>query len=593
MLSAQKSHSISSAAALLTALWLLVFAPLHGQGYVVDLTFNGGVSGLTTSDEIEDIALQNDGKILIGGSFSLYGGADCPDRLIRLNSDGAWDNTFNAGGSGFNGAVQDIEIQSDGKILVGGNFTQYNGVSAPYLARLNSDGTRDENFNATSPGVYRAGFDERITKAIELPDQKIIVCGMFQNYNGENCPDCFLRLNSDGTRDGAYNPGDATGFGGTIAFNCAVQPDGKYLVAGQITNYKGADCPDGLARLNSDGSLDNTFNPGGSGFNSSIQSTMYGLTVLADGKILVGGPYTQYNGANCPTGLTRLTSTGAIDATFNTDAIGTQYFSHKALGDNKILLFIGGLNTYKGVSAPNHIVRVNADASLDIVLGENNMESPNCYRFAEQSDGGYLFAGLFDNFDGTVYHALARMVPARAEIAVSGNGQVIGNGDNTPSVADFTDFGNLDVGASLERTFTIANSGSIALNLSGTPKVAVSGAHPGDFVVTAQPVSPVAAWNGGATFTVRFAPLAGGVRSATLSIANNDSDENPYTSAIGATSAVGNGQIIAVYVENASNRGILYWPYNANDETIGAPGTINLSEGGSLGRGLFRSISPL
>jgi hypothetical protein len=114
------------------------------------------------------------------------------------------------------------------------------------------------------------------------------------------------------------------------------------------------------------------------------------------------------------------------------------------------------------------------------------------------------------------------------EMDVKGNNISIADGDSVPSTADHTDFGSVPVlGVIISHTFTIYNTGDGALNLSGTPRVAVSGANLTDFSVTVQPVSPVAP-GGSATFTVVFNPSAVGLRTATLSITNNDTDENPY-----------------------------------------------------------------
>jgi hypothetical protein len=122
-----------------------------------------------------------------------------------------------------------------------------------------------------------------------------------------------------------------------------------------------------------------------------------------------------------------------------------------------------------------------------------------------------------------------------AEMDVQGNGVSIADGDNTPSAADHTDFGNASVaGGSVVRTFTILNTGGANLNLTAVPKTVIGGANAADFTVTAQPGTPVAA-GGNTTFRVTFAPSAAGLRSATISIANNDTDENPYNFSIQGT----------------------------------------------------------
>jgi hypothetical protein len=122
------------------------------------------------------------------------------------------------------------------------------------------------------------------------------------------------------------------------------------------------------------------------------------------------------------------------------------------------------------------------------------------------------------------------------EINVKGNGASIIDGDTTPSATDDTDFGSATTGGgAVSRTFTIENTGTAALNLTGTPKAALIGANASDFTVSAQPSSPVAAANGTTTFTIQFTPAATGTRAATVSIANDDADENPYDFSIQGT----------------------------------------------------------
>jgi len=115
------------------------------------------------------------------------------------------------------------------------------------------------------------------------------------------------------------------------------------------------------------------------------------------------------------------------------------------------------------------------------------------------------------------------------EINLQGKGISIVSGDSTPSTADDTDFGSTFTGGStIVRTFTIQNAGGGDLTLSGSPLVDITGTHAGDFSVTSLPASPVAA-SGSTTFELTFTPSAAGIRSATVSIASDDADENPYT----------------------------------------------------------------
>ena len=144
-----------------------------------------------------------------------------------------------------------------------------------------------------------------------------------------------------------------------------------------------------------------------------------------------------------------------------------------------------------------------------------------------------------DDSDENPYNWSIQGTGVTREIAVSGNSQDITNGDATPSPADGTDFGRIAlVNATQTVVFTISNSGASTLTLSGTPKVAVSGANSSDFTVTAQPSSPIAG-SGSTTFTVVFDPSGVGLRTATLSIANDDSDENPFTFSVSGVGSSG------------------------------------------------------
>ena len=124
---------------------------------------------------------------------------------------------------------------------------------------------------------------------------------------------------------------------------------------------------------------------------------------------------------------------------------------------------------------------------------------------------------------------------ATPEINIQGNSTNISDGDTTPNTTDNTDFGSTLVsGGTIDKTYTIQNTGTGVLNLTGTPIVSIGGTNASDFTVTAQPSASVAA-GGSTTFTVRFDPSASGTRNATISIANDDSDENPYNFSISGT----------------------------------------------------------
>jgi hypothetical protein len=134
--------------------------------------------------------------------------------------------------------------------------------------------------------------------------------------------------------------------------------------------------------------------------------------------------------------------------------------------------------------------------------------------------------------------------PALPEIDVQGNGVSIANGDSTPAAADQTDFGNQLPGNTTARAFTIHNQGAAALAISGSPVVALSGDSA--FTVSSQPASSSLAANSSIPFTITFAPTAVGVVTATVSIANDDNNENPYTFVVGGAGVTANAQLNGV-----------------------------------------------
>ncbi|SLM28453.1 exported hypothetical protein [Desulfamplus magnetovallimortis] len=153
-------------------------------------------------------------------------------------------------------------------------------------------------------------------------------------------------------------------------------------------------------------------------------------------------------------------------------------------------------------------------------------------------DTTYYVRAYATNSAGTAYgEERTFTTTGQPEIDIKGNGVSIIDGDTTPSADDHTDFGSVDINSSdtISRTFTIENSGTTDLNLTGTPIVNISGEHAGDFTVTTSPASVVA--TGDSTiFVITFDPLvdpsASGLRNANVTIQNDDEDENPYDFAI-------------------------------------------------------------
>ena len=186
---------------------------------------------------MHSLAVQADGKIVVGGQFTSLGGL--PRNCIgRLNADGTLDTPFNPGASG--GYVFCLELQADGKILAAGNFTTLGGEPRAYIGRLSSDGTLDTAFNP--------GADYFPSSLAVQADGRIVVGGHFSALGGQ--PRNHIgRLNPDGTLDPTLNQGTAEG---VYQYVCgvAVQTDGKILVVGSFTTLTGQE-RNRLGRLNS------------------------------------------------------------------------------------------------------------------------------------------------------------------------------------------------------------------------------------------------------------------------------------------------------------------------------------------------------
>ncbi|MBH8559362.1 RCC1 domain-containing protein [Hymenobacter negativus] len=337
---------------------------------------------------------QPNGKLLLGGAFTTYKGAPA-NRLIRLNPDGSPDATLNTGtGAGFNGTVYSAALQADGKLLVGGIFTTYQGAPANQLIRLNPDGSPDATFN-TGAGAGFTGGTVGVNSIAVQPDGKILLGGDFTTYQGATA-NRLIRLNPDGSPDILFG----TGTGATVGLNgvvnsIVVQPDGKILLGGDFTMYKDATASY-LIRLNADGSPDASFAVG-----NSFQNTVYGLALQADGKVLVHGSTFSQSLRY----LVRLTANGSTDGTFNAGALsGT--VNHLALqADGKIVVV--GTFTRPG----SRIARLTTTGSVDGTFNAGGLGLDNgARRVLVQSDGNILVTGgSFLNYNGAAAPKLIRL----------------------------------------------------------------------------------------------------------------------------------------------------------------------------------------
>ena len=392
--------------------------------------FNDGATTGTPYPGVSTLCLQSDGKLLVGGSFVSFNGIT-ENKLIRFNSDGKKDNTFNIGSGFNNGNVFAIAVQPDGKILVGGNFTTFNGVTQNRIVRLNTNGTKDTTF------IVGTGFNNNLGQILLQPDGKILISGYFSSYNGV-AKNILIRLNQDGSIDNSL-----------ISFPpqnypvLALQNDGKIITG----NFSGV-----LARLNSDGTNDASFNVG-SGLNNQINK----ITIQPDNKILVGGKFTTYNGLS-QVGLIRFNSDGTKDTTFNVGGIGVGDVSAGGVKDIAIQpdgkIIICGMSNYNGITQQG-LIRLMPDGTLDssFIFGDsfNSYAFPNYSpsSIALKNNGVILVGGRFRNYFN---YASSGLVGIRGNAILSNQNFEIFNKNNislfpnpVDNVLNFQTSGSLSV----------------------------------------------------------------------------------------------------------------------------------------------------
>jgi uncharacterized delta-60 repeat protein len=375
----------------------------------VDYSFNPG-AGVSGGDLgiVYSVALQTDGKILIGGDFTAVEGV-ARNRVARLNPNGSLDGSFDPG-MGVNGTnaviVNSVVVQADGKILIGGWFSTVNGIERQLVARLNGDGSVDQGFQPGAIGNYQYGTspDPFVYHLTLQGDGRILIGGGFSSVSNISRSG-IARLNPDGSLDASLDPG--TGVDGHVR-SVVVQPDGKLLIGGQFTTFNGVS-RNGIARLNVDGSLDNSFNPG-TGLDGGIAAAM---ALQADGKLLVGGFFSSVNGTN-RTHLMRLNADGSLESLYNPEIEGgglPVVLSLYEQADGKLVV-AGQFYEING-SSRNGIARLNSDGTLDTDLDPGTGISGGAFTVAfavtEQADHNILIGGGFGSVNNVERKGIARL----------------------------------------------------------------------------------------------------------------------------------------------------------------------------------------
>lgn len=359
-----------------------------------DMSFFAG--NIFNMNDVYALVVQPDGKILVGGDFFEPGGGTNPNGIARLNANGTRDLTFGGGGAS---QVRAVALQPDGKVLIGGYFPTVEGVSHHSIARLNSDGTLDPTFD---PGIGVDGNSRLVDAIVLLANGQILIGGEFSSVNGV-ARTSIARLNANGSVDETFNAGAVTGGVSNLIFEIVLQ--GEQILVGGTFDSIGGGATKSLARLNANGAVDNTFNAGGAGANSGVSF----MKLQADNKIVIGGFFISYNGTT-RNRIARINADGSLDTAF-APSIGGQGDGVRdaVVLPNRKIVVVGNFDTANGLPA-NRIVRLNPDGSVDRSF-RGKTDGPIDYVHASvlQSDGKILVGGSFMGVAGKSRRNIARL----------------------------------------------------------------------------------------------------------------------------------------------------------------------------------------
>ena len=368
-----------------TTLFLLAtLVCASAQPGAVDTTFHSHL--LPDNGEIRCVLALPDGKALIGGSFTAYDGVST-GRIARLLPGGSLDSSFQSG-SGFDGTVHCMALRSDGQLLVGGSFEAYDGAPRPGLAMLDADGVLDADLQpdiSDQTGIRHLAL---------LDDGRILVAG-----NG------LLRLMPDGSLDTTF-----AAWMGSLPSSLALLSDGRIMLGSSSTGPP-FHC---LKRLLSTGAVDSTFTSWSFGIVGLSWASVDVIHEQADGAYVVGGHFDAYDDVE-RIGLARILPDAALDANYNPaqSAWPAPPFPPMWWADVSTVLHFDGERLMIPKFGFN--TRLKVDGTMDgtfhraIALQNSDGHNASITGSARQPDGKILVVGRFEDIDGSGNAGIARL----------------------------------------------------------------------------------------------------------------------------------------------------------------------------------------
>lgn len=391
----------------------LVFLGANAQAFsdgTPDLDFvNNLGTGFSNVASVNKIVVQSDNKMIIGGWFQSFNGTNI-NALIKLNQDGFPETSFNNNiGTKFNqyANIKDIVVQSNGKIIVVGNFSSFNGnTSRKYLMRFNSDGTEDTAFNDNLGNSFNGPL-----YAVALDSNgDILVGGSFSEFNNQPRNN-IVKLKSTGFEDASFYSNLGVAFNNRIN-EISLDQNNNIYIGGNFTSFN-FKARNHLVKLSSTGQEDTNF---ATNFDSVLykdsQSSIYAIATSSQGIFIAGASLrTTQEIRNF---VFKLNS----DGTKNTSFAQQPLFGFNAAildlliqGDGKIVAG-GFFNSNQGYSTPNRLIRLTANGYLDSTFNFNigsGANSNSVNTLGIQTTGKILVGGGFSSFDTTGSKALVRL----------------------------------------------------------------------------------------------------------------------------------------------------------------------------------------
>ncbi|GAA4378657.1 T9SS type A sorting domain-containing protein [Hymenobacter koreensis] len=388
---------------------VLAFGPglfiINGQNYpnlvrlnangTLDAGFNVGTGA--AGGPPRSVAVQPDGKVVMVGAFTTFNGVPAPG-IVRLNQDGSVDQGL-AGtiGSGFTGGdAYVVAVEPNGRLVVGGRFTNFNNSGRQKLVRLLPTGALDTSYNPVVP----TNAPGPVYLALDPVTNQAVVGGL---GNGE-----LVRLNTDGSQDQSFQSTATSyciSFGNTNSTRLVVDNNRRILLARACTGTSGLGS-EPLTRLLPDGSVDPQFN-----VQNALDGTANVIFRQPNGEVVVGGSFKRF-GSLVNVSLVRLDNAGQPSATFR-PVLDSNGIVYKVLRQADGKLLVGGVFREIDGQPAGNLVRLNADGSRDASYAAPEFDGL-IESMALQPDGKLVVAGAFNTVGGTTSSHLVRLLPTGA-----------------------------------------------------------------------------------------------------------------------------------------------------------------------------------